>query len=90
MREKDGIVYADNQKPMIKVKTVKANDDYSLFLQFSDGSEKIFNATTLIGKGVFTQLKNLEPFKQAYVDYGTVVWNEMLDICPDYLYTNSC
>jgi hypothetical protein len=87
--EKDGIVYADDPKPVIKVKSVRANDDYSLFLRFSDGTEKTFDAKSIMDNGVFKQLHDLSVFKQAYVDFGTVVWNESLDICPDYFYANS-
>lgn len=89
MFEKDDIVYADDPTPLIKVKTVYAYDDYSLILNFSNGEVKKFNANNLIKSGVFAKLSDINLFKQVHVDYGTVVWNEDLDICPNYLYQNS-
>ncbi len=89
MYEKDGIVYADNQTPQIKVKSVKANDDYTLLIRFSNGEQRVFSASNLLEQGVFKALKDINFFKQAYIDYGTVVWDNRLDICPDYLYKHS-
>ncbi len=89
MYEKDGIVYADNPKPQIKVNSVIANDDYTLVIKFSNGEQKTFYADKLLEQGVFKELKDLKLFKQAHIDYGTVVWNERIDICPDYLYSRS-
>jgi len=91
MYEIDGITYADNPN-VIKVKQVRATDDYKLYLKFSTGEDKVFDASTLIDQpypGVFEQLKDVDLFKRAYIDYNTVVWNEDLDVAPEYLYDYS-
>jgi hypothetical protein len=37
-------------------------------------------------KPVFSDLKNIVFFLCARVDCGTVVWNDEIDIAPEYLY----
>jgi len=90
MYEIDGIVYAGEAEKAITVKQVRALSDYKLILKFSTGEKKVFDAKELINTdGVFQKLKDMELFKQAYIDYGTVAWNEELDISPEYLYKYS-
>ncbi|MCL2081306.1 MAG: DUF2442 domain-containing protein [Oscillospiraceae bacterium] len=89
MYEIDGVLYAGERKPMIKVKAVRATDDFKLFIKFTNGEEKIYNAGELICQGIFRKLQDVSLFKQAYIDYGTVVWGDTLDIAPEYLYQNS-
>jgi hypothetical protein len=71
---------------MIKVVDVKANDDYSLSLKFSDGSLRRFDVKPYLDFGVFQELKNLEYFKLARVALGAVQWPNEQDISPDTLY----
>ena len=71
---------------MKKVTAVKANDDFSLDLQFSDGSVKRFDAKPYLDYEVFRELKNLHYFKQASVAFGTVQWPHEQDISPETLY----
>ncbi|MGL4484426.1 MAG: DUF2442 domain-containing protein [Anaerovoracaceae bacterium] len=88
MYEKDGIVYADSNENLLKVKSVKTEDDYILNVRFSNGVEKRFDVKKIISKGIFSKLKNVNLFNSAFVDYGTVVWDGGLDISPEYLYEN--
>jgi hypothetical protein len=90
MYEIDGIVYAGEPDEIIGVTQVWVIDDSKLLIWFSTGERKVFDAARLIGEGgVFSQLADKELFRQAHVGYGTVVWNETLDIAPEYLYENS-
>lgn len=85
----DGIAYAGDPTPMIKVKTVRALPNFMLRLTFNDGKETLFDFKPLLDKPAFQPLKDQAVFAQAYVDYGTVVWNDgMIDIAPEYLYEN--
>ncbi len=59
---------------MNKVTAVKGNDDFSLDLQFSDGSVKRFDAKPYLDYEVFRELKDLNYFKQVDVAFGTVQW----------------
>jgi uncharacterized protein DUF2442 len=71
---------------MIKVVAVKANDDYSLSLKFSDGSFRRFDVKPYLDFGVFQELKNLEYFKLARVAFGAVQWPNEQDLSPETLY----
>jgi hypothetical protein len=71
---------------MNKVVSVKANDDHSLDLQFSDGSLKRFDAKPYLNYEVFRELKSLDYFKQVGLAFGTVQWPHEQDISPETLY----
>jgi hypothetical protein len=72
-----------------RVKSVTANNDYSLTLSFTNGEIGIFDCRSLLGFGVFCELKDISYFKQAHVINGTVSWPHEQDICPDTLYLDS-
>ena len=64
---------------------------------FADGKIKLFDATSLVEKGVFRKLKDIELFmKSCTVINGTLGWdiggnhdtNECLDLDPENLYMN--
>lgn len=71
---------------MIKVVSAKANDDYSLDLEFSDGKRKCFDVKPYLDYEVFKPLKNLDYFKQIKIAFGTVRWTDEQDISPETLY----
>lgn len=71
---------------MEKVTKVVPQADYILLITFNTGETKLFDARPYLNKGVFTQLKNVELFNQAYVAYDTVCWPGNLDIAPETLY----
>ena len=60
-----------------------------MVLTFADGQKKLFDAKYLLDKTAFEQCRSLPFFKTAHVEYGTVVWNDDLDIAPEYLYETS-
>jgi hypothetical protein len=49
---------------MVKVKTVNPNNDYTLFVQLSDGRTGIFDVKPYLSKGVLKQLQDIQCFKQ--------------------------
>ncbi len=71
---------------MNKVTAVKANDDFSLDVQFNDGSLKRFDAKPYLDYEVFRELKDLNYFKQVDLAFGTVRWPHEQDISPETLY----
>lgn len=86
----NGIAYAGEPTETIKVKSVKVVSDLCLLITFSTGEKRIFDATTLLQYPVYQPLTNEELFKQAYIEGGTVVWdNGEIDIAPETLYHNS-
>ena len=74
---------------IIEVVSVKPMENYLSQVTFSDNAVKTYDVKPLLDKGVFKKLKNIFVFKKAYVDYGTVVWeNGEIDIAPETLYGN--
>ena len=80
-------VYGEPLGP--RVKTVQARDDYHLVLTFNNGEVRDFDASKLLNLKAFEPLKNLEFFKSVMVQYGTIVWPQDIDYCPDTLYAES-
>ena len=71
---------------MNKVVAVKARDDFSLDLKFSDGSIKRFDVKPYLDYEVFRELKDPAYFKQVRLAFGTVQWPHEQDISPETLY----
>ncbi|MBM4256213.1 MAG: DUF2442 domain-containing protein [Deltaproteobacteria bacterium] len=74
---------------MKKVIAVKANEDFTLDLQFNDGSLKRFDAKPYLDYGVFSELKDIRYFQQVRIAFGTVQWPHEQDIGPETLYLES-
>jgi len=85
----DGIAYAGEKDRSITVISVRALNDYKLWLRFSTGETKIFNFEPLLKMEVFQPLRDKSSFGSVYVDYGIPAWNDgAIDIAPEYLYQN--
>ena len=72
-----------------RVVAVTPTDDFKLEITFTNGETGVFDCSHLLNFGVFKELEDLDYFKRAFVDGGTVVWPHEQDICPDTLYTES-
>jgi len=71
---------------MIKVTAVRANEDHTLDLRFSDGSVKRFDVKPYLKYDVFKELKDLSYFKQVKLAFGSVQWPHEQDIAPETLF----
>ena len=78
-----------------KIIQVFPTEDYKVYLFFTDGKVKLFDATELLDKGVFQQLKNKEKFRETCtVLNDTLAWDlsgkrdpaDCLDLDPEGLY----
>jgi len=69
-----------------KVTAVKANDDFSLDLRFSDGSVKRFDTKPYLDHEVFRELKDLNYFRKVKLALGAVQWPNEQDSSPETLY----
>jgi len=88
MKIQSGIAYAKDYKPLVRVTSVAPRDNYKLLVGLSNGVKREFAMKHLLDKPVYSALKNKEVFKTAYVDYGTVVWNDgQIDISPEFFQT---
>lgn len=84
---KNGIAYAGEQTPPLKVNGVRPLPDYKLWLRFSNGEAKIFDFTEEIKSPAFSPLQDINVFNAVYIDYGCPCWNDgSIDIAPEYLY----
>lgn len=85
----NGIAYAGEPKPAIKVSGVRPLKDHKLWVRFSNGEAKIFDFQELLGKPAFAPLKDEAVFQSVYIDYGVTVWDDgVIDIAPEFLYAN--
>lgn len=84
---KDGIAYAGEQAPAIKVSGVRPLDDFRLWVRFNTGEAKVFDFKPLLDKPAFAPLADKAVFDGVYIDYGVTVWNDgEIDIAPEALY----
>lgn len=74
---------------MKEVIKVKPKDDYVLLLTFKNGEKRIKDMKPYLEKGIFKKLKNKDFFKQVKISFGTICWNDEIDLCPDNLYETS-
>ncbi len=72
-----------------RVKSVKAESNYVLLLEFSNGEKKRFDVSPYIGKGVFAPLSDESFFRNVNVFLGSIHWPKGADHCPDTLYWDS-
>ena len=87
MYVKNGIVYAGELVPPIRVISVRPLEDYKLWIRFSNGEVKEFNFKPLLDEPAFKPLKDKNIFNSVYVDFGCTVWNDgEIDIAPEYLF----
>ena len=74
---------------MRKVIKVKVLEDYKLKLTFDNNIVKIKDMKAHLNSGVFKILKKPEVFNSVKISFGTISWNEDIDMCADYLYETS-
>lgn len=87
MYELDGILYAGKPSEMIKVISAKAIPNYQLFITFSTGEKKVYDASKLLDLPVFRPLKDVKVFCAFQIDFDTVTWCDgEIDIAPETLY----
>ena len=76
---------------LIDVIDVKPLDGKKLELSFADGLRAVVDMAQVIQTfdGIFAQLEDPEFFRQVRVDreFGTIVWPNGADVCPDVLYS---
>ena len=86
----DGITYAGEKTPPIKVKSVRPLAGHKLWLRFNTNEERIFDCSPLLDLPAFAPLMDMAAFDAVYVDYGVPVWMDgAIDIAPERLYAES-
>ena len=83
----NGIAYAGEKKPMLKVNGVRAMENHLLWVRFNTGEAKIYDMTPLLSQPAFLPLRDNAVFQSVFIDYGIPVWNDgEIDIAPEELY----
>lgn len=72
-----------------RVTKATPENDFRVYLEFSNGERREFDVTPYLDKGIFRNLKDEKVFKQVRVSMGTIEWPGGQDFCPDTLYENS-
>lgn len=62
--------------------------DYVIWIKFNDGKEGEVDLKNELYGEVFKPLKDIKKFKSFTVDHllGTIVWENGVDIAPEFLY----
>jgi hypothetical protein len=74
---------------MIQVTKARYIDQYRIYLVFNNHKEGIVDLKAVIGKDhrpIFTDLADIDKFKKFKVESDTIVWENGLDLAPEYLY----
>ena len=87
---KDGLAYAGDIQPAVKVSGIRPMEGFLLWIRFSTGEAKVFDFKPLLDSPAFAPLKDDAVFRDVYIDYGVAVWMDGdVDISPEYLYNHS-
>lgn len=71
------------------VDSVEPQRDYSLIINFANGETRRFDARELLTDDMFSPLRSLDFFMLAHRQGHSVVWNDDVDISPEYLFEKS-
>ena len=72
--------------PLVDVVHARYVDRYTIWVRFENGVEGDVDFSDLLGRGVFSAFYDIEFFKRFYVEDGTIVWTDQIDIAPEFLY----
>ena len=72
-----------------RVADVKPQDDFMLWVSFSNGEQKVFDVKPYLNFGIFSELKDLKIFNTAHTDGLSVEWSNEAALCPDTIYLES-
>jgi len=74
-------------EPLSDIISIYYKNGYIFHIVFDDGTEGDIDFSQYLGQGpVFEPLKNLEFFRKAFLENGTISWPNGADIAPDTLY----
>ena len=83
----DNIICGEPLGP--RVTSVLPMEDYRLLLSFNNGERRVFDVKPLFAFSVFSALQNKTFFESVKAAYGSILWPNDIDYCPDTLYAES-
>ena len=57
--------------------------EYKIKVALSNGKRGIFDVKPYLDKGIFTELKDYNYFRNARIEYGTITWQNGQDFSPN-------
>lgn len=85
---KDGIAYADDATPILKIIGAEILDNRNMLLQFNNGAKRIFDGGLLAGE-VYMPLEDYEVFRNFKISNGVITWLDgEIDCAPEFMYEN--
>lgn len=73
-------------KIMIRVKKVKAIDNYEVKIEFTNNQIRIMDMKSYLHLPIYQELKDPNIFKKVKVAFGTIQWENGADFDPESLY----
>jgi hypothetical protein len=70
----------------LEIVKAKYLGDYKILLDFNDGVSKAVDLKDELNGKVFEPLKEREYFKNFYIKFNTIEWENGADFAPEYLY----
>lgn len=87
---KDGIAYAGEPAPSIRVIDIHPMEPFKLKIEFNTGEIKLFDFSPLLSQPAFRPLSDSKVFQNVTISYGIPMWKDgEIDISPEHLYKNS-
>jgi hypothetical protein len=74
---------------MVWILKAKYTTDYKIHVTFNNGENGVIDLEEAIchdKRPIFTELIDTNKFRQFNVDFDTIVWENGLDLAPEYLY----
>ena len=87
MFEKDGICYADNLEPALKIIDMRFLDGWKVLATFNNGESRTTDFQPLLSSPAFRPLRDRAAFSAGTLDFGTLTWqNGEIDIASEWVY----
>jgi len=68
---------------------VKPQSNNKLILTFENKEKRLFDMSSYLEIGKFSELKNAKIFNSVKVKFDTIEWSNNLDLDPEFLYDKS-